>query len=79
MTILEREAKKAELARSILSIDSEEILNEISKFVENLTVKMPCMYSPEEIQAGADRVLAARRSGDKSRFVSFDEVKKRHV
>ncbi|MDR1162157.1 MAG: hypothetical protein LBK45_07430 [Tannerellaceae bacterium] len=37
------------------------------------------MYSPEEIQAGADRVLAARRSGDRSRFIPFEEVKKRHL
>jgi hypothetical protein len=47
--------------------------------VELEAKKMPCMYSPEEIQAGADRVLAARRSGDKSRFIPFEEVKKRHL
>jgi hypothetical protein len=80
MTVLELEAKKAELVRSILNnVNSEEILNELSKIVNKLTVKKPCMYSPEEIQAGADRVLAARRSGDKSHFIPFGEVKKKHL
>lgn len=79
MTVLEIEAKKAELARSILNIDSEEVLDEISKVVKKLTVKMPCMHSLEEIRAGADRVLTARRSGDTSKFVSHEQVEKRHI
>lgn len=77
MTALELEVKRAELARSILKIESEEILNEISNTLQKLTIKMPCMYSDEEICAGADRFLSALRSGDKTRFISQEELEKR--
>lgn len=79
MTILELEAKRAELARSILSIDSEEVLNELSNTLNVLTKKMPCSHSVEELRAGADRVTAAWKSGDMSQFTSHEDVEKRHV
>ena len=78
MTVLEFEAKKAELARSILNINSDEVLNEVSATLQKLIDRMPCMYSDEEIRAGADRFLSALRSGDRTRFISQDELEKRH-
>ncbi len=80
MTVLEREAKKAELARSILNIESDDILDKLSNYYKNLTAKMPCTYSDEEIRAGADRFLSALENynnGDASQFTSHEEVKKR--
>lgn len=80
MTVLEIEAKKAELVRTILNnVDSEEVLNELSNMVKKLTTKMPCMHSPEEIRSGVDRFLDALNSGDKSKFISHEEVLKRHA
>lgn len=81
MTVLELNAKKAELIKSILNdVDSEDILNQVADVVKRLTTKkFPCMYTPEEISAGADRVLTARRSGDRLRFVPFEEVKKKRT
>lgn len=80
MTVLEREAKKAELARSILNIESDDILEKLSNYYKNLTKKMPCVYSDEEIREGADRFLDALNdynNGNTSQFTSHEEVKKR--
>ena len=64
MTIVELNAKKAELIKSILNdINSEDILNEISKFVKSVTVKAPCQYTPEEIQSGALKAIEEAESG----------------
>lgn len=80
MTVLEIEAKKAELVRTILNyVDSEEVLNELSNIVKKLTTKMPCMYSPEEIRLGADRFLDALNSGDNNKFISHEDVLKKHA
>lgn len=79
MTALEIEAKRAQLARSILSIDSEEILEELSITLKNLTAKMPCRHSIDEIRAGADRVTLAWKSGDMSQFTPHEMVEKRRT
>lgn len=78
MNTLEIEAKRAELARSILNIESEEILNEISYTLQKLTAKMPCMYSDEEIRAGADRFISALRSGDKTKFIPQEKLEEKY-
>lgn len=54
MTVWEMEAKKVELVRTILDIDNEEVLNILSDTLRGLTDKMPCMYTVDEIQAGAN-------------------------
>lgn len=80
MTVLEMDAIKAELTQSILSIDNEDVLNRLLRYVKKLAVPQhPCMYSPEEIQAGAERFLQAYQSGDKNRFIPHEKMKKKHL
>jgi len=76
MATLELQAKKAELAKDILSLESEEIVNELSRIFNSLMTKYPCMHTPEEIIAGAKGAVKAYREG---RGVSHEEMKKRHI
>lgn len=79
MTLLELEARKAQLVRSVLNdIHDEETLNELSVALDRLTGKIPCRYSVEEIRTGADRFLEALHNGDESKFISHEEVLKKH-
>lgn len=51
MTTIEMEAKKARLVRSIMNIDSEDLINKLSGFVDSLTT-MPCQHTIEELKEG---------------------------
>jgi hypothetical protein len=79
MTTLELQA---ELAKKIFNIENEEILNKLSGVLKRLTDKPAVMQgSPteKEINARADRVLSAFRNGETDRFVSHEDLKKKHV
>lgn len=80
MTVLELEAKKAELARLILNdVNSEELVNELLRVIKKMIEKFPCMHSPEEVRASADSAVKAYREGDENRFITHEEMKKRHL
>jgi len=49
MTTIEMEAKKARLVKSIINIDSEEIINKIAGMVDSLT-SMPCQHTIQELK-----------------------------
>ncbi|MDH6312741.1 hypothetical protein M2137_001516 [Parabacteroides sp. PFB2-10] len=81
MTLLELNAKKAELVQTILNdIDSEEVLNELSQMVKKLTApKYPCMHSIEELRSSAADALQAYKKGDGKHFTTQEEMRKRHT
>ena len=76
MTTLELQAKKAELAKEILNLDSEDIINELSRIFKKLTLKYPCMHTPDEIKAGAKQAVEDYKAG---KGVSHEDMKKRHT
>lgn len=78
MTALEIQSIKLELVKSIINIDSEDTLKEVSQFINRIG-QYPCMYSPEELQASADEVIKARQKGDKTRFITQEEMRKKHA
>jgi len=74
MTVLELNAKKAELVQSIISnINSEEAINELLLFVEQLTLKFPCQYTEDEIKISA---LEAIRQMKEGKYTSHEEMKR---
>jgi len=75
MASLELQAKKAELAREILNLDNEEIVDKLSKVLGNLTTKYPCMHTPEEIKSGARQAIEDHKAG---KGISHEEMKNRH-
>lgn len=77
MTTSEIQNIKLDLVKSIINIDNEDSLKEISGLVKRLLTEHPCMYTPEEIWSGADSVIKAHREGDRSQFVSFKDIKKK--
>lgn len=82
MTTLEIYAKRDELAKRILSIDSEEVLNKLSETLNELTNKtpqLPGIPTKEEVKERARRVAAAFRDGKMDEFVSMEELKRRHI
>lgn len=80
MTVVEFEAKKAELINYISdNVNTEDVLSKLSALVNDLIVKYPCCYSSEEIQASADRAIEAFKRGETNRFISHDEMRKKHL
>lgn len=78
MTALEIQNIKLELVKSIINMDSEDTLKEVSQFVNRIT-QYPCMYTPEELQASAEELIKARQSADNTRFISQEDMRKRHA
>lgn len=79
MTTLEIHAKQAELAKRILNIDSEEVLNKLSETLNALTARMPSVPTDEEVRARANRAVTAFRNGEMHKFTSHEDLKKRHL
>lgn len=80
MTAIEFETKKAELISCISdNVQTEDVLRELFAVVDRLIVKYPCCYSPEEIQASADRAIEASKRGETHRFITHEEMRKRHT
>lgn len=79
MTTLEIYAKRDELAKRILSIDNETILDEISKILNKSVPTLPPVPSDEEIRERARRVSTAFRNGEFDKFIPLEELKKRHL
>ena len=82
MTAIELKDMKIELAKTILDMDSEEDIKRIRLFVNNFNKEHPCTYTFEEIRERADladyAIQAYQRGGDKTRFVSHEEMMKKH-
>jgi len=75
MTVLELNAKKAELVKSILNdVNSEEVLDKVSTYVKSLVTPMPCQYTSEEIVTGA---LQAIEEAEKGGGVLVSEIKRK--
>lgn len=79
MTALELQAKKAELAKGILNLESEEIINKLSNFYESLVADFPCQYTKEEVIYTIDEAIEAFDKGEKTRFKSFGEIKRKYT
>lgn len=79
MTALEIQNIKLELVQSIINIDNEDSLKRLSLFIKQLNDKYPCMYSVEEMQSSVEEAITAYKEGDKSKFISHEEVRKRHA
>lgn len=76
MSTLELQAKKAELAKGILNLESEDIINELSRVFNKLVVKYPCMHTSEDIKGGAKQAIQDYKSG---KGISHENMKKRHL
>jgi hypothetical protein len=64
MTSLELQTKKADLVRSILNSDNEEIINKLSDLYKKLTVKnYPCDYTQEEILQSCKEAIEEYKAG----------------
>lgn len=63
MTVLEIEAKKAELARHILSLDDENILNKLTSLYNNLTQNYPCDFTIEEVVKACEKAIEQHEKG----------------
>lgn len=64
MTTLELQAKKAELARRILSSDNEDLINKLSNLYNKLTVnKYPCHYTENEVLQACESALQEYEAG----------------
>lgn len=63
MTALELQAKKAELARRILSLDDESIINKLSNLYNSLTNSYPCNYSVEEVAQACQDAIQQHKEG----------------
>jgi len=74
MTVLELNAKKAELVKSIINgINNEEAIDELLLFVEQLTLKSPCQYTEEEIKVSALEAIRQMKEGE---YTSHEEMKR---
>ncbi|MDR1161554.1 MAG: hypothetical protein LBK45_04355 [Tannerellaceae bacterium] len=63
MTVLELQAKKAELAKCILALDDESIINKLSNLYSNLTNNYPCDYSIEEVAQACREAIRQHKEG----------------
>lgn len=57
MTVLELQAKKAELARRILSLNDENIINKLANYFSSLTEYYPCDYTVEEVAQACEEAI----------------------
>lgn len=65
MTTLELESKRAALARAILNLDNEALLNELSGIINSFTpLTFPCQYTTEELKAGIPKFLEDVKIGN---------------
>lgn len=75
MTLLELNAMKAELVKTILNdIDTPEILMEIDNLVKSKIGKHPCQYSAEELKERAKLAIEQMQQGEGT---AHEEMKKR--
>lgn len=75
MTALELQAKKAELARRILSSDNEDLINRLSNLYNKITVnKYPCDYSEEEVLHACE---AAMKEFEEGTLTPSDQIKRK--
>jgi hypothetical protein len=63
MTVIELQAKKVELARRILLLDDESIINKLSNLYNNLTSSCPCDYSVEEVAQACQKAIQQHKEG----------------
>ena len=74
MTVLEMEAKKAYIIRSIANIDSEEVINKLSKVVDTIIPSsLPCQHTIKELKEGLKDFICASENKE---LVSHEEVEK---
>lgn len=76
MTIIEFKAKKADLARIILNIESEDVLNEVSDILKKFIVKSPCQHSEEEMLDSGHNAIKAYETGE---LIWHEEIKRKSV
>lgn len=77
MGAMELQAKKMEIVKSINDINDEDILDNVSLYIDALTSdNFPCQYTEEEIIAGAEEFAAKLERGEVE-FISHEEVKNR--
>lgn len=57
-------------------LDNEEIINELSQIFKTLTMKYPCMHTPEEIKTRAKQAIKDYKAG---KGISHEDMKKRHT
>jgi hypothetical protein len=74
MTVLELQAKKAELARRILSLDDESVINKLSNLYSNLTNNYPCDYSVEEVALACEKAIQQHKEG---KTISLNDIKRK--
>ncbi len=76
MTTMELDARKAQLAREILNVDSMEVLNKLQKAFNRVKAKVASdneteYISKEEILAGIDAGLKDLKAGRKTSWDEF--------
>lgn len=77
MTSIELNAKKAELVKTIINIDNEDILNRLETILMGLAEeKEPCIYTPEEIKAGVAEAIYEYETG---KGIPHEQIKRKNL
>lgn len=77
MTTIELEARKTQLIKSILDIDSEALLTKAEAYINKLKSKNPpCQYTEEELKI---RVRQSVEDAKNGLGISQEDMRKRHV
>lgn len=74
MTVLEFQAKKAELAKRILCSDDESIINKLSNFYNSITETYPCDYTEKEVAKACEEAIRQYKEG---RITPHSEMKRK--
>ena len=74
---MEIEAKKVQLVRSILSIDSEEIINRLMQVVEGAVPSIP--YTSEEIEELKKGLPAFMAQFSNDELISHEKIQRKLV
>ncbi|NDV96102.1 hypothetical protein D0T84_14445 [Dysgonomonas sp. 521] len=75
MATLKLESKKASLARKILNMDDETLLDELAGIIESFNpVVFPCQYSIENLKTGIPKFLNDIKTG---KTVSHAQIKRK--
>jgi hypothetical protein len=75
MTTLKLESKKASLARKILNMNDETLLDELAGIIESFNpLAFPCQYSIKELKAGIPKFLNDIKTG---KTISHAKIKRK--
>jgi|GEM_PF-5393067 hypothetical protein len=74
MTVLELQAKKAELAKRILLLDDESIINKLSNLYTSLTENYPCDFSVEEVVKACEEAI---QQHEEKRTIPLSQIKRK--